>query len=311
MIRRRSAKVLLVDPAGRTLLFQVRQPSGPDAIGYWFPPGGGVEEGEDLAVAARREVREEVGVELLSVGEVVDRREAIFTFEGNTYQQDEHYFVVRVPTLTVDDAGWTDVERRAIAASRWWSRHELRSTAETVFPERLAELLDRCAPIAPTGTEPAPQALPSSSTVRFDIPDRQDLESLRATGLGMPRQPDLTDAARWLDSASEHYSRLGFGYWALRSRDGGPCLGFAGVEDRGEAGIWLGCAIHPDFRRRGLATEAAMAVVLWCRGWLLRPLWASVRPPNPASEVVLQRSGLTQHLRMTDAQGLRLVYLDT
>lgn len=57
--RRQSAKVLLVDPAGRVLLFRGGDPTRPEAGSWWFPPGGGVEPGETLEEAARREVREE------------------------------------------------------------------------------------------------------------------------------------------------------------------------------------------------------------------------------------------------------------
>jgi 8-oxo-dGTP pyrophosphatase MutT (NUDIX family) len=50
---RRSARVLLLDASDRLLLVQ----SG-DA---WLVPGGGVEEGEGLAEAAARDLREETG----------------------------------------------------------------------------------------------------------------------------------------------------------------------------------------------------------------------------------------------------------
>ncbi len=36
-----------------------------DAKGYWSPPGGGVEEGEDVRTAVRREVKEETNMNVL------------------------------------------------------------------------------------------------------------------------------------------------------------------------------------------------------------------------------------------------------
>ena len=52
------AATLVVDETGRLLLLK-RSDSG-----CWGPPGGAVEPGENLEAAARREVREETGLEL-------------------------------------------------------------------------------------------------------------------------------------------------------------------------------------------------------------------------------------------------------
>jgi 8-oxo-dGTP pyrophosphatase MutT (NUDIX family) len=52
------AAVLVVDDRGRVLLLE-RSDNG-----CWGPPGGALEPGESLEAAARREVREETGLEL-------------------------------------------------------------------------------------------------------------------------------------------------------------------------------------------------------------------------------------------------------
>jgi 8-oxo-dGTP diphosphatase len=62
-----SAAVLIEQ--GRVLLTQRK--SGTHLAGAWEFPGGKVEPGEDPRDALRRELREEVGVEV-SVGEIVD-----------------------------------------------------------------------------------------------------------------------------------------------------------------------------------------------------------------------------------------------
>jgi 8-oxo-dGTP diphosphatase len=54
---------LLIDAAGKILLLQ-RGPASRNEAGCWARPGGAVEFGETVADAVRREVREELGVEI-------------------------------------------------------------------------------------------------------------------------------------------------------------------------------------------------------------------------------------------------------
>ena len=116
-------------------------PAGPASI--WFPVGGGVENGETLEQAAIREVKEETGLLISDLGPVVMTRHVDFTFEGDSYDQDETYYAVTTAPFVPDTAGWTKVEQRAMSGSRWWTVDELRATSEIVFPEGLSELVER------------------------------------------------------------------------------------------------------------------------------------------------------------------------
>jgi 8-oxo-dGTP pyrophosphatase MutT (NUDIX family) len=136
-----AARVLVVDQHGALLLLQGCDPARPDAGTWWFTPGGGVDAGETAEAAARRELREETGWEAGELGPVVFRRVARFDFEGVRYEQRESFFCVRTSRFTIDDAGWTDVERRSVLGHRWWMGDDLVSTDETFFPEELPQIL--------------------------------------------------------------------------------------------------------------------------------------------------------------------------
>jgi 8-oxo-dGTP pyrophosphatase MutT (NUDIX family) len=142
VIERLAARVLLVDGTGRVLLFRGHDSSRPEAGSWWFTPGGGVEVGESLEQAARREVFEETGHVLPdNLGPVLLTRSFQFPFEGRQYLQTEHYFRVRAAHSAVDYAGWTEIERRTVETHRWWTTTELSETSETFYPETLITLL--------------------------------------------------------------------------------------------------------------------------------------------------------------------------
>jgi 8-oxo-dGTP diphosphatase len=143
MRRRRSARLLIIEPAGRVLLFRFVFKKGALAgEDYWATPGGGVEEGETFEQAAIRELREETGIRVESVGPQVGRREFVLQLsDGEHVVADERFFRVEAKEATLSRDGWTAEEAEVMVAHRWWSRDELSQTSETVWPENLVEML--------------------------------------------------------------------------------------------------------------------------------------------------------------------------
>jgi 8-oxo-dGTP pyrophosphatase MutT (NUDIX family) len=138
--RRRSARVLLVDRADRVLLLHFRDRGRL----IWITPGGGVRDGEPLADAAARELREEVGLEVAAGqlrGPVAHSAGyAAFDWAEGVFRDD--FFLLRVDAHEIDTSGMEALEAGQHAGHRWWSVAELRDTAETVYPLGLAALLD-------------------------------------------------------------------------------------------------------------------------------------------------------------------------
>lgn len=156
VLRRRAARVLLLDPATRILLLHGFDPLVPGRT-WWFTPGGGVEGEEELTDAALREVAEETGITGIELGPLVARRSSAFSFDGRSFDQDEWYFLARTETTALDASGQTELERRTVDELRWWTLPELLATTETVYPEGLGPLL---ASLLSAGSPDRPVRLP-------------------------------------------------------------------------------------------------------------------------------------------------------
>ena len=142
--RRRTARVLVADDGGRMLLFADSDPGLP-GLRWWITPGGGIEPGESDLEAAVRELREETGlvVEAADLVGPLARRHVVHGYTDVVVEQDEVFLGVLVPAFEVDVTGHTEEERLTMTEHRWWTREQLATTSETIWPAALLDLWDR------------------------------------------------------------------------------------------------------------------------------------------------------------------------
>ena len=137
---RRAGRVIVLDPEDRVLLF--RYDDGPPNGRHWCTPGGGLNDGENYAAGARRELAEETGWTDVPVGGQVHERTLIMEYADAIVRQHERFFLARVQTARRELGEVAAMHASdGIAAWRWWTLAEMDSTGEVIWPRGLAGLI--------------------------------------------------------------------------------------------------------------------------------------------------------------------------
>jgi 8-oxo-dGTP pyrophosphatase MutT (NUDIX family) len=135
-IHREAARLLVRAADGAVLLLRLEP--GIESP-FWVTPGGGLDDGETYEAAARRELREEVGVEL-QIGPCVWHRHVTFTWDRWRVFQRERTFLVDVPEHF--EAVVVHPDQEPITGWAWFLPDEIRAMNEVAYPRGLPDLLD-------------------------------------------------------------------------------------------------------------------------------------------------------------------------
>lgn len=109
---RKSSRAIILNKKKQIFLFQYQFDYLVDDEAIWITPGGSLEEGESFDDALKRELYEELGIQLKQSYKQVYYRNPIYTFKtGEQIQSEERFYLIYLNEDTFLYDNWTESEK--------------------------------------------------------------------------------------------------------------------------------------------------------------------------------------------------------
>lgn len=145
LVERDAVRLVVQDSEGLVLLFRAREITLPELGEWWELPGGGIDEGENYADAAVRELKEETSlhVDAEHVGPPLWRRSCSYRFRGTRRLQHEVVVAVHIAAEAppIDVSGQLVHETEDYLSWQWAPVKAIVTSCERFYPGRLPLLL--------------------------------------------------------------------------------------------------------------------------------------------------------------------------
>lgn len=141
---RKSSRAIVLNMQNQIFLFRYTFDFFAEKQSVWITPGGGLEEGENFEDALKRELFEELGIELKEQAPLVFFRTPLYELKnGETVRSEERFYLVYCDEASFSYDCWSENETKRMSAGKWWSVEEIRESGEKFFSEDIIGILER------------------------------------------------------------------------------------------------------------------------------------------------------------------------